>query len=60
MRDISGDAAGIEYLRLAETPTQQPWLYTYTSDGKGYVDFGEQDYLKTSDSNEVQFLRGGR
>lgn len=60
MRDISGDAAGTIYLKLAETPKQQPWLYTYTKDGEGYVDFGEKDYLKTADSDETQFLKGGR
>ncbi|KEF51722.1 uncharacterized protein A1O9_12357 [Exophiala aquamarina CBS 119918] len=60
MRDISGDAAGTEYLKLAEAPTQQPWLYTYTKDGEGYVDFGEKDYLKTVNSDEAQFLKGGR
>jgi hypothetical protein len=59
MRDISGDAAGSEYLKLAMSPTQQPWLYTYTKD-KGYVDFGEKDYLKTRDSDSPEHLKGGR
>ncbi|PVI08316.1 putative short-chain dehydrogenase [Periconia macrospinosa] len=59
MREISGETAGTEYLKLAEAPNQQPWLYAYTKDG-GYVDFGERDYLKTVDSNEPEFLKGER
>ena len=60
MRDIDGDAAGRVYLKLAETPTQQPWLYTYVKDNNDYVDFGELDYLKTRDSDGANFLKGGR
>lgn len=45
MRDIDGTAAGQEYLKLAETSEQLPWLYTYTQDS-GYADFGEIDYLR--------------
>lgn len=59
MRDIDGTAAGKEYLKIAEAPEQLPWLYTYTKDG-GYKDFGEKDYLKTVDSNELRFITGGR
>lgn len=59
MRDIDGTAAGQEYLRLAETSEQLPWLYTYTQDS-GYADFGEIDYLKTVYSDEPEHLKGGR
>ncbi|KAI8961017.1 hypothetical protein F5Y11DRAFT_348886 [Daldinia sp. FL1419] len=59
MRDIDGLVAGKEYLKIAETPEQLPWLYTYTKQS-GYKDFGEKDYLKTVDSNESRFLNGGR
>ncbi|KAI1101582.1 hypothetical protein F4804DRAFT_343882 [Jackrogersella minutella] len=59
MRDIDGTVAGKEYLKISEAAEQLPWLYTYTKDN-GYKDFGENDYLKTVDSNEPQFIRGGR
>ncbi|KAK5937180.1 hypothetical protein PMZ80_010480 [Knufia obscura] len=59
MRDIDGTAAGQEYLKLAETSEQLPWLYTYTQDS-GYADFGEIDYLKTVYSDEPEHLKGGR
>lgn len=59
MRDISGDAAGTEYLKLVNNPLQQSWLYTYTAN-EGYVDFGEKAYLKTTNSDEPRFLEGGR
>ncbi|KAI2620964.1 hypothetical protein GGS26DRAFT_601543 [Hypomontagnella submonticulosa] len=59
MRDIDGTTAGKEYLKISETPEQLPWLYTYTKES-GYKDFGEKDYLKTVDSNEPQFIKGGR
>jgi hypothetical protein len=60
MRDISGEVAGTEYLKLAETPAQQPWLYTNTKDGGGYVDSREKDYSKTVDSDEKGFLKERR
>lgn len=60
MRDISGEAAGQEYLQLSETPEQQPWLYTYVKDRIGFVDFGEQNYLTTRHSDDPNFLKGGR
>ncbi|KAI1377982.1 hypothetical protein F4677DRAFT_458729 [Hypoxylon crocopeplum] len=59
MRDIDGILAGREYLKIAEAPEQLTWLYTYTKDN-GYKDFGEKDYLKTVDSNESRFIKGGR
>lgn len=59
MRDIDGAVAGNEYRKITEAPEQLPWLYTYTKDD-GYKDFGEKDYLKTVDSDEPQFIRGGR
>ncbi|KAI0845084.1 hypothetical protein F5Y00DRAFT_265937 [Daldinia vernicosa] len=59
MREIDGLVAGKEYLKIAEAPEQLPWLYTYTTES-GYKDFGEKDYLKTVDTNESRFLKGGR
>ncbi|RYP75631.1 hypothetical protein DL770_007364 [Monosporascus sp. CRB-9-2] len=59
MKDIDGTVAGKEYLKLAETPEQLPWLYTYTKEN-GYKEYGEQDYLKTVDSDALRFLNGGR
>ena len=35
---VEGDAAGVEYLKLAERPDQGPWDYTFVK-GEGYKDF---------------------
>ncbi|OTB07638.1 hypothetical protein M426DRAFT_268058 [Hypoxylon sp. CI-4A] len=59
MRDIDGIVAGKEYLKISEAKEQLPWLYTYTKES-GYKDFGKGDYLKTVDSDEPRFLKGGR
>jgi len=38
MQSIDGPAAAVEYLRIAQLPTQGPWLYTFAKD-EGYKDF---------------------
>lgn len=59
MRDIDGELAGKEYLKLAQTPEQLPWLYTYTKD-ESYKSFEEGDYLRTVDNDDPHFVQGGR
>lgn len=59
MRDVDGQAAGQEYLKLAQTPQQLPWCYTYVKN-EGYRAFREGDYLTTTDSEDPYYVLGSR
>lgn len=38
LKGTDGEAAGVEYLAIAERKDQGPWLYTFTK-GTGYKDY---------------------